>query len=435
VRVWEKNDIAQSVQEVASAKGDVLPTVRVLPALERGWEDVRDSLREIAVDAGRVGPRVEAAAGEVRGESDDVVARELYRTVTRNLRSTNPVFNEDVATAEETFANGEGSRTSALLALARVAGIKADLVLARNSGTQANNSPAPDIYTRPLVRFRLRDTQGTGTHDVIVDAESNGLPFGALAPALAHNDSLLVTLPDEKHNASVESAILKLPTNHAIDESVARAEVTLEANGDLRADITILLGSWRGSQMRGILAGIEKSQRGHFYQQLAARIFPGAENVTGEARNEDATQRSLELVVHCSAAKFADMSRGSAELEQLVPTLGLKKMYASSSSRQSPLYVDTPLFETATFRIHLPEGVNVSKLAKDVQVENEFGKYSVTFRQPEAGLIEVRRAFDIPVQVVPPKKFAEFARFAAQIDEAEKQKIGLERDRVTASAK
>lgn len=433
VRTWEKNDIAQSVEEVASSKDDVLSSIRVVPTLGRGWEDVRDSVREIAVDAVRVGPRVQAVARQIPAGSDDVIARELYRTVTTTLRSTTATFGDDTPSAEETFANGEGSRTAALLALARAAGIRADLVLGRNTGLAAPAAPTAEVYRRPLVRLRLRDAQGT-THDVVVDAEMNGLPFGALAPNVAHNDSLLVTLPDEKHNAGVEAAILRLPRNHAIDESLARADVTLQPNGDLKADITIVLGAWRGSQMRGILGGIEKNQRGHFYQQLAARIFPGAENVTGEARNENSPEKSLELVVHCTAAKFVDLARGAAELEQLVPTLGLKKMYASSGSRQSPLYLDTPLFETATFRIHLPDGVTVARPAKDVAFENEFGKYSVSFRELEAGVLEVRRAFDIPVQIVPARKFAEFARFAAQIDEAERQKIGLEVERMTASA-
>ena len=434
-RTWEKNNIAQSVEEVASTKEDVLPVIRVVPALERGWEDVRDNMREATVDAARVGPHALVVAGQVRGGSDDIVARELYRTITTTLHSTTASFTDDIPSAEETLANGEGSRTAALLAVSRAAGIKADLVLGRNTGTVSNGqfTPAADVYTRPLVRFRLRDAQG-GTHDVVVDAEMNGLPFGVLAPNIAHSDSLLVTLPDEKHDAATETAILRLPANHAIDESIARAEVTLEPNGDLRADITILLGAWRGSQMRGILAGIEKNQRGHFYQQLAARIFPGAENVTGEARNENSPEKSLELVVHCSASKFVSLARGRFEIEQLVPTLGLKKMYASGGPRQTPLYVDTPLFETATFRIHLPEGVTVARPVNDVAFQNEFGKYSVTFREPEAGLLEVRRAFDIPVQVVPAPKFAEFARFASQIDEAERQKIGLETERMTASA-
>ena len=155
-------------------------------------------------------------------------------------------------------------------------------------------------------------------------------------------------------------------------------------------------------------------------------------DVTGEARNEENPERTLELVVHCSVSKFVNLARGTAEIDQLVPALGLKKMYATVATRQFPLFVDTPLLETATFRIHLPNGVTVARPAEDVTVASEFGSYSVTFREPEAGALEVRRTFQVPVQVVRPQQYAEFAKFATKIDEAERQKIGLQTERVEA---
>ena len=108
-------------------------------------------------------------------------------------------------------------------------------------------------------------------------------------------------------------------------------------------------------------------------------------------------------------------------------------MYVSSASRNFPLFVDTPLFETATFRVHLPNGVTVAHPANDLQVSNDFGTYSVTFRELEPNVLEVKRSFNIPVQVVPPQKFTAFATFASQVDDAERQKIGLETVQTTAS--
>lgn len=426
VRVWERNDIAQSVEESASASGDILPTVRVTPALYRGWEDVRDWAREIVVEASRVGPRVRRyAAGQVVAASDEAQARALYREVVTTIAAAGGAFGKDLPSAEDTLARHSGSRTMALLALAHAEGLQADLVLARNSGAVAGmGAPAPSMsaYTRPLVRFHLR------SHDVVVDAESDGLAFGALPPAIAHTDSLAITLPDENNAAAVETAILKLPLRQSMEESVARGEITIEGNGDLSADVSIVLGAWRGAQMRSMLAGTGAAARGPFFQQLAARIFPGAENVTGEVRNEQNPDKSLELVLHCTASHYVNLTRGTADLEQLVPGLGLKKMYASGSSRQFPLYVDAPLFETATFRVHLPPGVGVARAMSDTQVASDFGKYSVSFREIEDGVLEVKRSFNIPVQIVPVQRFQEFVKFASQIDDAERQKIGLERD-------
>jgi hypothetical protein len=66
-------------------------------------------------------------------------------------------------------------------------------------------------------------------------------------------------------------------------------------------------------------------------------------------------------------------------------------------------------------------------LAPDFQLSSQFGEYSVSFRSTAAGQLEITRRFRIPVQVIPAERFREFSRFAARIDEAERQRLNLER--------
>ena len=432
VRSWEMKNIPQAVEETASAHGDILPTVRVTPALQRGWEDVRDDMREVAVNAERIGPRVTAAVDGLKAGSDDELARTLYRQVTTTLRSSTAEFDFDTPTAEQTLLNRAGSRTAALLAMANAVGLDADLVLTREVGVvNAGDDPGFGVYTRPLVRFHLRDS--LGVHDVTVDAETDGLPFGMLPPSIDRREALLVTLPDDRKDAKVEPAILRLPARSERDQSVARADVTIGANGDISADITILVGAWRGVQMRETLADSGEG-RDHFFTRLARRIFPGAENVTGDVRNQDNPDRSLEINIHCTAPQAIDLSHGTADLEQLVPDLGLNEIYPSVSGRKFPLFVSTPLFESTTFRIHLPDGVQIVRRPEDFHADGEFGSYSVTFREPRPGVLEIKRAFDVPVQVIEPGKLTAFANFEEQVARAERQRIGLAVDRTVARA-
>jgi hypothetical protein len=420
--LWERNDIAQSAPETTSASGDLLPAVRLEPALPDGWDEVRRHDLNALVDAIRIGPRVEQAAAGVTGADDEARARGLYRKVVSSIRSASGTFDAAVPSAEETLAAGAGSRTAALLAIARAAGLKADLVLARNAGVVlAGQAPWPslDVYTRPLVRFRFADK------DVIADAETEGLAFGALPPSVERHDALLVS-PDRGRRDG--SALLQLPDSAVADQSVARGEVTLDTEGNLSAQLTIVLGAWRGAQMRSILGGIEPAQRGQFYQQLAARIFPGAEDVSGTARNERDPDHPLELAIRCRVPRFVNFARGAVEIDQLAPALGLKKMYGGGGARRFPLYLDTPLIEITTFRLHLPPGVEVTHTAGDLDLASEFGRYQASFRQIEPGLLEIRRAFQIPVQIVPPDRYAEFAKFTGQIDELERQRLTLERE-------
>ena len=429
VREWKMKDIAQAVEETASASGDILPTVRLTPSLERGWEDVRDNMREVAVDAERIGPRVTAAVAGMNAASDDQLARALYRQVTTTVRSTTSDFDSETPTAEQTLLNHEGSRTAALLAMANATGLQADLVLAREAGVvTAGADPAQGVYTRPLVRFHLRDS--LGVHDVVVDAETDGLPFGMLPPSIDRSDALLVTLPENTRDAKVEPAILRLPARSERDQSVARADVTIGPNGDLSADLTILVGAWRGVQMRETLA--DNGGRAAFFERLARRIFPGADNVTGEVRNEDNPDLALEINIHCTAPQAIDLSHGTADLEQLVPDLGLNEIYPSVTGRKFPLFVSSPLFETTTFRIHLPENVQIVRRPQNFRADGQFGVYSVSFSEPRPGVLEIKRSFDVPVQVIEPGKLTAFENFESQIERAEQQRIGLAIDRTVA---
>ncbi|MGH9643843.1 MAG: hypothetical protein ACRD3Q_15655, partial [Terriglobales bacterium] len=151
-------------------------------------------------------------------------------------------------------------------------------------------------------------------------------------------------------------------------------------------------------------------------------------------RNEDDPDRALEINIHCTAPQAIDLSHGTADLEQLVPDLGLDELYPSVTGRKFPLFVSSPLFETTTFRIHLPDGVQIVRRPEDFRAQSEFGAYSVTFREPSAGVLEIKRSFDVPVQVIDPGKLTAFANFESQVERAEQQRVGLAIDRTLARA-
>jgi len=454
-RVWEKNDIAQSLEEEASARGDLLPTVRLEAVLREGWREVRDRYRDQLIDATRAGARVQEMADRVRGQEPQARARAIYRLVAGAVRPTGFAL-DDMPSAEETLASHAGSRTTALLAIARAAGLEADLVLARQAGTVicshlcpfdfaqgrlhradvGHPQPALDAYSQPLVRFQFDDGQGR-VSETVVDAETDGLAFGGLPPTVERKDALLVSLPNEADKPTSAkngqmwgtmadaAPIIALPAAAVSDQSVATAEVTLDRAGNLSAQITIVLGAWRAAQMRSLLAGLDPGQQPHFFQQMAARIFAGADEVSGEARHQHDPDQALQIVLQCRSPHFANLAQGPADIDQLAPALGLKKMYAGGGARRFPLYIDTPLFETASFRLHLPPGLVALRPADKIELKNQFGSYSLRFRQVSPQELEITRSFNIPVQVVPPERFAEFAGFASKIDDAERQRITL----------
>lgn len=426
-RVWERNDIPQSTSEVSMPRAGVLPEIRMYPAVE-SWAGVRDFYRDALIDATRAGSRVAASAELMSGVTDEAKLRSAYRFVTSRIHSIRTDYSTgDFEFAESTLSAYAGSRTAAMLALARAMGIEADVLMTRDAGSPAPQVASPQAYSRPLIVFHYKE--GDRTRDVLIDAESDGIGFGGIAAAIERKDALFVPLRERQGDDL--RLITAVPTPLLDERSVAEAEVALDENGNLSARVSIRMGAARSAQMRAILGGIEPDGRKHFFEQLAMRIFPGAADATGEVRNENDPDQTLEILLNCRAPHFVNFQGQSADLDQLVPALGLRKMYVPGGPRRAPLYIDTPLFETAVFRVTLPDGVRFAALPGDMTESNEFGSYAVTFRQPSSTNAEVRREFRIPVQVVQPGRFEAFSRFAGRIDEAERQRLLVERKAVS----
>ena len=218
------------------------------------------------------------------------------------------------------------------------------------------------------------------------------------------------------------------------ERSVAESDITLDEHGDLAADLTVVLGATRGAQMRSVLRGFATGGRQHFLEQLAMRIFPGAEQVSGEVREEHDPDRPLVLHIVCRSPAFVSFTGTMADIDQLAPALNLRKMYVSAGARRFSLYIDTPLFEAAIFHLHLPANVRLRGRANDFDERNRFGEYAVHFRHLTPHMLAMSRCFHIPVQVIPPGMYADFAGFATRIDDAERQRLTLERIEMSASA-
>jgi tetratricopeptide (TPR) repeat protein len=415
VRVWEQQDIAQWAQEVSAPRTGTLPEVRLVPSRAGRWEDVRSFYRDELLPAIQIGPRVEAAAREQRGATPEETARNLYRIVTSRLRSTEASFEGGgVASAEDTLTNFAGSRTTALLAMARAAGLDAELLLARDVTSPRPEKPELATYSHPLVLFHLSGK------DIVADAETAGLAFGIVPPGFSHDDALLVPV----HAATSSNLMVALPASAGDELSIAEGDVTFDAQGNLQARLTIRMGASRSSQMRSILSGIEPSGRRHFFEQLALRIFPGVSEASGEVQNEYDAEKSLVLIVNCRASRFLNFNGSVADIEQLAPALGLRRMYGLGS-RRLPLYVDMPLVETTVFHVYLAKGFRLAARAADLRTRNEFGTYALEFSEKNEGAFDVRRTFRIPVQVIAPERFDAFAQFARQIDDAERQRLTI----------
>lgn len=419
IRIWERDNIVQTIAESFLPAVNLLPTVTVTSA-----EKTSGRLRDQLIDASRAGLHVNEAAAELhlpQGAGDVEKAKRLYRFVTSKIDSTGPDW--AASPAEDTLANGQGSRTMALLALSRAVGLKAELLLARKIDQNCGKERDFSCYTEPLVRFWLPNGESTD-----VEAESDDLPFGAVPPSLDPRDAHLIPLLAEEEK---RPEIVTLATRTANEKSVAEADLSFH-EGDLVANIEVQLGSVRAQEVRSMLRNAGERERQVFFEQLAMRIFPGATGVTGAAAHENDPEQPLKLSVHCTAPQFINRQTGAAEINQLAPALGLATLYAKTPTRKFPLYIESLFFESTVFHLHLPDGMEVHSVPADFTDRTEFGEYALRFvRLPHQ--VDIHRDFRIPVQVIAPEKYGAFVNFALRIDEAERQRISLENRKDAAS--
>jgi tetratricopeptide (TPR) repeat protein len=412
VRIWERENMSQRLSEPSLPAANLLPAVTVAAAGKN-----RDRLRDQLIDSTRAGLRVNETLASLafpRSAGELEKATRLYRYVTTKIESTGPDWAG--SSAEEALQNGQGSRTSVLLALARAAGLKTGLLLARKLDRQCAADRDLSCYTEPLVRFWFSHGE-----NVDVDAEADDLPFGALSPALFRREALSVPLTAEDER---RPEIATLAESTADEKSVAEGELSFDKD-DLVAELEIRLGATRAQEIRSLLRTASPADRQAFFEQLAIRIFPGAGTVTGSAAHEDDPEQPLHILLHCTVPQFLARRNGTTEIDQLVPALGLRSLYARTPSRKFPLYIDSLFLESTAFHLHLPAGVQVRSAPADFLEKGEFGEYSVRFTQ-SARQLDIRREFRIPAQVVAPEKYQAFALFARDIDEAEHQRISLQ---------
>ncbi|HEY1939734.1 MAG TPA: DUF3857 domain-containing protein [Candidatus Angelobacter sp.] len=412
VRIWERANIAQTIAEPFLPSTNLLPTVVVVMG-----ENTRDRLRDELIEATRPGIHVNEAWAELNlpqsaGELEK--AKRIYWYLVGKIDSTGQAWAGNPA--EDALASGQGSRTMALLALARYAGLKAGLLLARKVDQTCGKDHDLSCYTEPLVRFWLANGEA-----VDVDAESDNSAFGDLSPSLESKDALFVPLLAEDVR---KPEIVALITRPADDKSVAEGDLSFH-EGDLVANIQVQLGAVRAQEIRSMLRNASERERQSFFEQLAMRIFSGATAVSGTAINENNPEQPLKLSLKCTAPQFISRQSGILEIDQLAPALGLATLYAKDPTRKFPLYIESLFFESTVFHLHLPVEINLRSVPSDFTGKTEFGEYTLRFSR-STRQVDIHRAFRIPVQVVGPEKYPAFVKFSLAIDEAERQRISLE---------
>jgi hypothetical protein len=206
----------------------------------------------------------------------------------------------------------------------------------------------------------------------------------------------------------------------------AVANLDLDEDGGIRGTVRIRFGSFRGAQMRDTLHELSSKDRQSYFEEIGSRIFAHASKISASIFHEEDPEKPLEIELTVASSASSRWSGSSLDLGQLIPALGLSRLYASLPVRNQDLWLETPLIEESEFTVQLPAGVEVWRMPEPFTAKSSFGEYRTDFRL-EDGALKIIRSFRIPMQQIPAAQYPEFSRFALQIDGAEREQLQLRR--------
>ncbi|MFL6436423.1 MAG: DUF3858 domain-containing protein [Terriglobales bacterium] len=374
--------------------------------------------RDQLIQATRITPRIQHVADSFHALSPHSKIAAAYQYVMSTVEDDSQSWQDaNSISAEESLEQADGNRALALVALLAAMDLQPDLEIAAEIGNYDAAASCVNFrcYTHPLVRVALPNSG----QEILLDTQLEGLSAGALSPEVEGQPAVLIR---RLHDLTSELASVSRMTDQ---RSLATADLHLDEDGGIHGSIHIRFGSLRGAQMRDTLRSMSANERQSYFEEVAGRILPNASGISGAVIHEQDSESPLELEIK-TAPSVAHWKGADLELGQLIPALGLSRLYATLPERSANLLLEAPLVEESQFRIHLPPGTEASRLPAPTDLTSSFGEYHTDYKV-EGGVLRIVRSFRIPVQEITPGDYPAFSDFAMRIDNAEREQLQLHR--------
>lgn len=422
VSTWEARNLPAGVAEPHAPPFETRARMLWLSTDSSAESALAARYRDELIAATQVDPIVDMAAANIHATNPREAIASAYQFVEASIEEDDESWHRgNITSASDSLVQGEGNRAATLMALLSAMGLDADLEFAAERGQHSTDDDCRQFrcYTHPLVRVLLPNVK----RPIILDPEIKGVAAGALSPEVEGENALLI-----RRAQAAEPEIAMVP--RGTDERTrAVANLELDTDGGIRGTVRIRFGSFRGAQMRDTLQDLSAKDRQSYFEEIGSRIFPHASKISASVIHEDDPEKPLEveLTVASSASSASSRWNGSnLDLGQLIPALGLSRLYATLPERNQDLWLESPLIEDSEFTLHLPAGVEVWHMPEPFTAKSNFGEYRTDFRL-EDGAIKIVRSFRIPMQQVAAAHYQEFSKFALRIDSAEREQLQLRR--------
>lgn len=380
------------------------------------WEAYVETLRDQLADREVRDPAHERLVREIVGSdvgaTPEAMARRIYHWVLENIEDARDPFGQAA-----TMVHGRmGSRARVLVYLLRLAGIEAELALARSFANDLTPSELADDETYAFFVVRMRGSTGP----LWLWPGARGAPFGflPLEPAIRGQEALVL-------NERAERTRIADPPIES-DRAHIEVELRLDGEGGAHAEVTeTLYGAtavaWRAELERVPAAQLEQA----FARQYVAQIAGGARLTELAITGREDSERPLTLRYAFDVAHLGRLEGNVHVIPQLYPSR-LVTTYARMARRSTTQVIAGGVHEVV-MRIVLPEGARPSVLPDRRDVTGPHGMEAIWRSSLAGNVLTIERRVRAPRARITPEEYAAFQRFCRTVDEAEETEIRIEK--------
>jgi tetratricopeptide (TPR) repeat protein len=386
------------------------PAQDLMPWLNYGfgvtWQDVGDIVRDRMLPVLRTSAELRSWG---RAAMSGTTPEEQLRSLVAALVETVEAGDGDLAvgsTAAASFSSRRGNRLGILAAVLVDAGWRVDLVLTRAWNERGNQLTVPTLDAFPVALLRV----DRGDEEIWIDMREEARGVGHINPLFQGADGLVLPLSDPQRPVTLIDRLPTFANPDLVEEVTVKAVVS--ESGDARITFRLPLRGGQAEQLQQRVDSVPPDQVAMIYRQMAASLFPGADQVSGAIeRGDDGAAILLEL----TAPRVCEPEDGDLVCRSLVLSNPIVPVLASLPERRYPLVLRLPIERRLQLDLVAPDGWAVTprpprRLAAD------WGSLEETLSTVEGVQRSVVHIV-IPAVRVETADYAAFARFCQAVDE------------------
>lgn len=357
------------------------------------------------MDRGALNWEVEAftreAVGDRRGQE---AVKALYAAVMARFSGRDAGLSQSAASS---VAQDRGSRLWVLKAGLEALGIPARVAAVRTFAADPAEYLFPEESLLPYVALRA-EVPGLGP--VWLDTTTRFAPFGELPEsALGERDAYLLPEPGRPLEK------VKTPPLRPQPGKQVKLALELDANGQLTGKGEEVYTGFQAAQLAEAFEALSGDRRRQALQGAVGRYFGGAELTDLQLDRTQEVGAPFAVRYEFKAPRFARVEGNKLVVPPITMPAMVGRQYVQLSTRTTPLYIEDTETSRTQVVLTMPQGYRLTDPQAELKATSPFGSLQRTEKQ-EGRSLAIEETLRVERMRLPVKQYADFARFAGEVD-------------------